>query len=64
MLSATALDDRNVSHNFIELAENIQQVAVEAKSLTEAKRELASALTPEQCGMDNIIPEQPQLHIR
>ena len=64
MLSATALDDRNASHNFIELAENIQQVAIEAKSLTEAKKELAAALTEGQSGRQEVIPEQPQLHIR
>jgi len=64
MLSATALDDRNVSNNFIELVENIQQVAIEAKSLTEAKKELAAALTEGQSGRKEVIPEQPQLHIR
>ena len=64
MLSATDLDDSSDGYNFTELTENIQQVATEAKSLTEAKRELVSALAPEQCGTENIIPEQTQLYIR
>ncbi len=64
MLSATALDDRNISHNFIELAENIQQVATEAKSLTEAKKELVSALTREPHDKKDVVREQAQLHIR
>ena len=62
MLSATALDDSDGGYRFIELAENIQQVATEAKSLTEAKKELVSALTREPNDKKNVVPEQAQLH--
>ena len=64
MLNATALDDSNSGYSFIELAENIQQVATEAKSLTEAKKELVSALMKEPGDTKNVIPEQAQLHSR
>lgn len=47
MLSATTLDDSSTGYNFAGLAENIQQVANEAKSLTEAKQELVAALEEE-----------------
>lgn len=64
MLSATTLDDGDNSYHFLELAENIQQVALEAKSLTEAKKELVSALAEGQSSKKEVIAEQPQLHTR
>jgi hypothetical protein len=48
MLSATTLDDSKDGYDFAELVKNIQQVASEAKSLTEAKQELAAALEERQ----------------
>ncbi len=44
MLSAADLGDNNSEYDLTALAENIQQVAIEAKSLTEAKQELVAAL--------------------
>ena len=46
--------------NLAALAENIQQVAIEARSLTEAKQELASALGEGQGGKAEAILERPQ----
>lgn len=61
MLDATALEDSGDGYDLAALAANIQQVAIEARSLTEAKKELALDLEEGQGGRKNVIPEQPQL---
>jgi len=61
MLDATALEDGGDGYDLAALAANIQQVAIEARSLTEAKKELALALEKGQGGRKKVIPEQPQL---
>ena len=48
IISATALGDSSGSHGLAALAANIQRVADEARSLTEAKKELAFALEQSQ----------------
>lgn len=50
MLSAASLGDGGRDYNFAMLTEKIEQVAVEARSLTEAEKELAFAL---EVGQDN-----------
>ena len=60
MLNTMALQDSGDGHDLAALAANIQQVATEARSLTEAKKELAFALEEGQGGRKNVIPEQPQ----
>jgi len=61
MLDVTALEDSGEGYGLAALAANIQQVAIEARSLTEAKKELAYALEEGQGGRKNVIPEQPQI---
>ena len=60
MLDTMALGSGSDDHNLAALAENIQQVAIEARSLTEAKQELASALGEGQDGKADAILERPQ----
>ncbi len=52
MLSAARLGDGGRDYNFAVLTEKIEQVAVEARSLTEAKKELAYALEAGQGSSD------------
>jgi hypothetical protein len=54
MLDAVALDDNIGSHDLAALAANIQQVAIEANSLTEAKKEVAFALDECSVGIDSL----------
>ena len=61
MLDAMNLEDSDGGYDLAALAENIQQIATEARSLTEAKKELAFALEEGQSGRKNVVPEQPQL---
>ena len=58
MLDTMALGSGGDDHDLAALAENIQQVAIEARSLTEAKQELASALGEGQGGKADVIPEK------
>ena len=58
MLDTMALGSGSDDHNLAALAENIQQVAIEARSLTEAKQELASALGEGQGVKADVIPEK------
>ena len=60
MLDATILEDGGDGHGLSALTENIQQVATEARSLIEAKKELALTLEDGQSGSKSVTFEQPQ----
>lgn len=60
MLDAATLEDGGDGHGLAALTENIQQVATEARSLIEAKKELALALEDGQSGSKSVTLEQPQ----
>ena len=62
MIGASALGDSNDGYDLTALAQNVQQVAIEARSLTEAKQELAVALGVGHGARNSITPEQPELH--
>lgn len=55
MLSAANLGDGGENYDLAALTENIERVSVEARSLTEAKKELAFALETGQSNTDNFI---------
>ena len=61
MLDAMSLEDSGAGHDLAALAENIEQIATEARSLTEAKKELAFALGEGQFGSKSVTLEQPQI---
>ena len=60
MLDAMALEESGEGCGLAALAANVQQVAIEARSLTESKKELAFALEEGQGGRKNVPTEQPQ----
>jgi len=55
MLSALNLGDGSGDYDFAALTGNIERIAVEARSLTEAKKELAFALEAGRGSTDNLI---------
>ena len=62
MLGASALGDGGEGYDLAALAANVQQVASEARSLAEAKTELAVALGVGQESRGSVVPEEAQLN--
>lgn len=58
-ISAAVLGDDGCCHDLATLAANIQQIANEARALTEAKTELALALEEKQSSRNCAVLEQP-----